>query len=398
MITTLKKTFRYLKGKAYDYLNNKRTIKCIEDRTENIGIMPSSFCFEKFKSDVLRFLTFVQADRSGIRYRYSASCTQPTLYASAYSCMTLSLMGGLKGISLERRDEWLSYFNSFQNVEDGLFYDPVIDNEIYANTDWWGARHLALHMISVYTDLDAKPAVPFRFLEKYYDQDQLENWLDSFNWKQAFSHANDIDNKLMNIGCLLQYQRDVWDDENAGNAVSFIQNYLLEKINPNTGMWGVYDLADPDQRSRMVQFAYHLYPLFFYDKIDIPHIERIVPNVLATQNSFGGFGVKPNSSACEDIDSIDILVRLAPLAPAYQDQIDSALRKAFRWVMCNQVDDGGFVFRLEEQMTYGHREMSSDSNCGAMFPTWFRCLSLAYMARYFNIDGFKVNSAPGLEN
>lgn len=88
----------------------------------------------------------------------------------------------------------------------------------------------------------------------------------------------------------------------------------------------------------------------------------------------------------------------APLVSAYQDQIHLALRKVFRWVMCNQVDDGGFVFRLEEQMTYGHREMSSDNNCGAMFPTWFRCLSLAYLSRYFNIDGFKINSAPGLEN
>ncbi|MDJ0703958.1 MAG: hypothetical protein QNJ46_11815 [Leptolyngbyaceae cyanobacterium MO_188.B28] len=401
MLRTVKKPLSYLKGKAHAYLKNRQGIKRkerIEERLKNIDITPKNFCFDEFKVKVLRFITSMQVDQSGIKYRYSASCGQTTLYASVYACMTLSLIGDFKKISSNIRKEWSDYFNSFQKAEDGLFYDSMVDNEIYDQSDWWGARHLALHMISAYTDLDTKPAFPFRFLEKYYNLDKLEKWLSSYDWNQAFSNTNDIDNKLMNIGCLLQYQRDSWKDKDAENVVIFLQKYLLEKINPNTGMWGIYDIADPYQRSRMVQFAYHLYPLFFYDRIDIPHRERIVQNVLATQNSLGGFGVKSNSSACEDIDSIDILIRLAPLVPTYQSQIDSALHKAFRWIMCNQVDDGGFVFRLEEQMIYGHKEMSSNNNCGAMFPTWFRCLSLAYMAKYFNISGFKVNSAPGLEN
>jgi len=32
--------------------------------------------------------------------------------------------------------------------------------------------------------------------------------------------------------------------------------------------------------------------------------------------------------------------------------------------------NGGFVFRLYELFTYGHEEMSSELNQGAMFPTW----------------------------
>jgi hypothetical protein len=107
--------------------------------------------------------------------------------------------------------------------------------------------------------------------------------------------------------------------------------------------------------------------------------------VLATQNRLGGFGVKLNSSACEDIDSIDILIRLSPLVPDRKVEIDAAMRKALHWVLCNQVGDGGFVFRLGEPLVYGHLETSSNKNQGAMFPPWFRTLSLAYLARHFSV-------------
>lgn len=47
---------------------------------------------------------------------------------------------------------------------------------------------------------------------------------------------------------------------------------------------------------------------------------------------------------------------------------------------------------------YGHEQMTSQSNKGSMFATWFRILSLAYLARYFESSPFYINYAPGLEN
>ena len=43
--------------------------------------------------------------------------------------------------------------------------------------------------------------------------------------------------------------------------------------------------------------------------------------------------------------------------------------------------DGGFVFRRGEPLVYGHERMSSGADESAMFPTWFRTLSLAYLAQ-----------------
>jgi len=148
----------------------------------------------------------------------------------------------------------------------------------------------------------------------------------------------------------------------------------------------------------MVQFAYHLFALFFYDHVQLPYPEKVVRHVLATQNEFGGFGVKLNSSACEDIDSIDIMIRLLPFVPKLKDDIDSALKKALIWVLCNQVADGGFVFRLNEPFVFGHAETSSKMNQGAMLPTWFRTLSLAYLMNYFELlNKFRITRCPGYE-
>lgn len=44
----------------------------------------------------------------------------------------------------------------------------------------------------------------------------------------------------------------------------------------------------------------------------------------------------------------------------------------------------GFVFVRGEPLTYGHRLMSSSADESAMFPTWFRVLSLAYLSKVIN--------------
>jgi len=365
-----------------------------EKRTREL----SDFNVPEFKDSILGFIDSMRTDDSGIHFRYSAQCDLPTLYSSVYECMSYSILGELQSHSdTKKMNEWAKYLDSFQSPDDGLFYDPVVSNDIYKDSDWWGARHLALHIIVAYNDLGAKPRYPFKFLYSYYDINKIGDWLDAFDWHGSFAHSEDIDNKIMNIGCLLQYQRDTWGDEKAGEAVAFLQKYLKERMNPETGMWGKWNTEIPYERSRMVQFAYHLFPLFFYDGLKLDNSSLIVDHILKTQNKFGGFGVQANSSACEDIDSIDILCRLAADVPERKAEIDAALQKAWKWVLFNQVEDGGFVFRLNEGFTYGHPEMSSRANHGAMFPTWFRLLALAYLARYFSVEGFHILSRLGLE-
>lgn len=43
--------------------------------------------------------------------------------------------------------------------------------------------------------------------------------------------------------------------------------------------------------------------------------------------------------------------------------------------------DGGFVFVLDREFEYGHPQLKGAANAGAMFPTWFRLLSLALIGK-----------------
>jgi hypothetical protein len=375
----------------------KRKLKTRIKSRQNTGC--KSFDFDKFKHEIIAFINARKFNNKHYLYNYSASSTKPTLYASAYALMTLSLVGELDKLSVLEKEEWRDYFDSHQCEFDGLFYDPAVQNDIYNDSDWWGARHLALHMISAYTDLGFRPKYQFTFLKRYYAPGAIEDWLDQFDWCSASIGNEDVDNKIMNIGCLLQFQRDSWSDNEAGRALELLKTYLKSKINKQTGMWGNFDIENSDQRSRMVQFAYHLFPLYFYDNDFGFDSEKIIILTLKTQNNLNGFGVKLNSSACEDIDSIDTLIRLHRNASTeIQHEVRDSIEKSFKWVLINQVEDGGFVFRLEEPFVYGSIETSSKKNEGAMLPTWFRTLSIAYMVDYLDYKGnFHITNCPGYE-
>jgi prenyltransferase beta subunit len=356
------------------------------------------FDFDVLKRQTLEYLKIVQVSEKHYLYRYSTRCSSPTLYASAYACMTLSLYGELNNFNEQQKLDWCSYFDSFQE-ENGLFYDSAVRNEIYDEADWWGARHITTHMISAYTDLGAKPKHPIRAIGRFCGGGDITRWLSAVDWTSPDLGRGDIDNKIMNIGCLLQYQRDAWDDTKAATAIFEMKKFLKTKINPGTGMWGDFNTADPGQRSRMVQFAYHLLLLYFYDGDYDFDINSIVSHVLKTQNKFGGYGVRLNSSACEDIDSIDILIKLYKFCDKKtKSQINQSIMLSLKWVLINQVSDGGFVFRLNEPFVYGSNETSSFANQGAMMPTWFRSLSIAYIAKHLKLSNrYIVTNAPGYE-
>jgi hypothetical protein len=227
---------------------------------------------------------------------------------------------------------------------------------------------------------------PLRWLEPWRDSDQLVRWLTERDWGEGVAWTG---NEIMNIGILLQYARDFQNDHRAGRAVAVLLDWLsTQHVNPETGVWGAVDISDPIWRSHAVQAAYHWWPLFFYDGAPIPYLERAIDTVLATQNPLGGFGWGVHnsadpfmSSACEDIDSIDPLCRMLQLTEYRRTDIQATLAKAAHWVLSNQIPDGGFVFMRDMPFEYGHLAMSSEAKQGAMFPTWFRLLSLALIGK-----------------
>jgi hypothetical protein len=341
-----------------------------EKRIGQVGI-------EDIRTRTLSYIERLRVDQPLYgSYRYSDSQSVPVLYASTYAAMTRHLYGDLQGLADGDREQWLEYFAQHQD-DDGFFKDPQVESDLAVTEDWWGWRHLTLQVITSVTALGNIVLRPFAFLTPFLDLDNLTSWLESRDWNRR---PDFVSNEVQNIGAALQYSRDFHNDQRAGRAVECLLDWLESTQDPQTGLWGrPYDT--PALLSRGVQTGYHLWLLFFYDKRPVLYLERIIDSVLATQNELGGFGVVPNSSACEDIDSIDPLVRLSLMTDYRRDEVQAGLRRALPWVLVNMNDDGGFVFRRGQKFLYGHERMSSGRDESAMFPTWFRTLSLAYLAQ-----------------
>jgi hypothetical protein len=338
-----------------------------------------------------RTLAYVESLRSTPppygRYRFAASMPEPVLYASTYAAMMRDLYDDLAQLSEPERRAWVDYLNAHQD-DDGLYRDPLIYGEGWYRDDplWCGRPHLTCHVIVALSCLGARPPKPFRWLEQFLGPGQIEAWLASRNWQDRPAW---VGNEVMNVGTLLQYSRDTFADEPAGDALTGLLDWLDRHwLDAATGMWGGLDADDPIGRSHLVQAAYHLWPLYAYDRRPIPFADAAIATVLRTQNPLGGFGWGVHNpddpwrgSACEDIDSIEPLVRFGTRLDRRRDGVIAALRRALPWVLTNQNGDGGFVFVRGRRHDYGHPLLQAEADQSALFPTWFRTLSLAYLGQ-----------------
>lgn len=358
------------------------------------------------RSGVLQFVrSCALPERGPGRYRYSLACDAPTLYASTYAAMARSLLRALDGPDL---GAWAAYLNKHQDA-DGLYRDPVTYGEGWYADDplWCGRSHLTCHVITALTCLGAVALRPFAWLEPWREPDALVTWLESRDWGARVGWTG---NEIMNVGTLLQYARDYHNDDRAARAVACLLDWLeAHHLNPESGVWGTLDPGDPLQRSHAVQAAYHWWPLFAYDRRLFPSVNRAVDTVLATQNPRGGFGwgvhnpTEPfASSACEDIDSLDPLARMLGQTSHRDEEVRMALQRGAEWVLSNQMQDGGFVFMRGRPFEYGHPQLRSEAGQGAMFPTWFRLLSLALVGQalpnsLFGQIGWHFADCPGMQ-
>ena len=322
------------------------------------------------------------------RYRYSESQRTPVLYASVYAALVRHLYGDLDSLTADEKSQWVTYINSFQSA-DGLFRDPAVANEIAETEDWWGWRHLSAHVVTALTCLGGRPCHPFAFLETLYRPGAAHRWISRLSWREK---PDSVSNTVMNYGVLLQYERDFNDNSSAAKALEEVFAFLDEAQDPSTGLWGNAPFRTPRELSIAVQTAYHLWNLYFYDQRPIRFIERAVDHCLATQNGLGGYGAVPNTSACEDIDTVDPLCRFYFLVDYRRPDIRASLHKALRWVSVNQMTDGGFVFQRFAGFAYGHERMTTGPEQSNLFATWFRTLSVAYISQVLDLPGLSAGT------
>lgn len=359
----------------------------------------SELDYDTFKKEVLEYVNEMKT--APYTYKYAASRQVPCLYASIYAVMLEGLLGVLSHRSTEERKEWADYLNGFQNPGDGIYYDPALVGPAYEHigiwNEGWGKHHMMGHIIIALARLGHTPRYSLVYLEKYFDTDYLMKWMDEFDFSADVWTAS---NYFMNLYTVLEYARDYMNEQRADHTIQVMADWLIQKQNADTGMWHSRDMAELDHlgQLKVVRAAYHFYPLFVYEGIEIPHRDKIVDAILPLQNSWGGWTVeRGNSGACEDIDAVEPLIRCA--IPERRMEIQSAIRRSMVWQLACRNNDKGFSFYLRAQQEYGgHPLTTSLRDESSMFATWFRTLCIAYEMQYLGMPhGFDIGRYPGYE-
>jgi hypothetical protein len=309
------------------------------------------------------------------RYYYKTGGQFPLLYASVFAALFRHLRGELEQLTPQQRGQWAEYINDHQH-KDGLFRDPLVANEIAETEDWWGWRHLTLMAIMALHALGARPRYALEFLKTVDTPAKVRTWLDRLDWGKRASYTS---NKVQNYGAAMQYARDFMGEPGFKQSIKELLAGVSQRCDPNSGLWGK-GIADPRAAlSDGVQAGYHFWLLFWYDRCEIPYYEKAFESIVRLQNGFGGFDLRQiYSSACQDIDGLHPLIKLAIEHPHLQEEARAVVQKSIPWIIYNFNKDGGAPFQRYSSFFYGHQRMFSGVNESSIFPTWFRTLSLSY--------------------
>jgi hypothetical protein len=326
---------------------------------------------EEIKQATLDFVARMRIIRDGIffGYRFSNSTDEPILYGT----LSALLLKHLYGVENSSNQVELEKVVEYQG-EDGLFRDPAIACPLAETEDWWGWRHLTLKALMTLALYNVPARKELFYLNQFLNKDRFRDYLNSRDWGRRVSFTS---NELQNLGVMLQYARDYQNLQIADSLLEIMYEVIEKNQDPGTGLYGCR-FHTSEELMEGVLAGYHFWLLYFYDKRPVPNAKRIIDSVLITQNLAGGFGLSWNSSACEDIDAVDPLVRFSQQTNYRCVEIKGALQRALSAIMQNFNRDGGWVFRRHEALKLPHPQMFSGVDESNIFYAWFRTLGLAY--------------------
>jgi hypothetical protein len=298
-----------------------------------------------------------------------------TLYGTCYAWLGLFYLGhdeqrlkhAFKDLIVTTRDPCSGYYNGPELVN----YNPrvgVLHDK----------RHLQVHLtcsavLPVAQEMGIS-LLPLSAAYDYCNPDFLRDWTESIDWTNAWFEGNNI----LFVGQLLIYLRDVESSPKAGDSLRLWFDWLDSAVDLTTGIWGTDSCCST---AAAVYGGYHQLLVYYHENHPLPNIHGLVDTVLSLQHEDGGFNPNGNAGACEDVDSVDILVNCYKRVDYRRSEIRSALRKCLSHILATQNQDGGFPYNLNQPQSHmGIPGTEAGPNVSCTFPTWFRIHTLALIA------------------
>lgn len=312
------------------------------------------------------------ADGDG--YRFAAGCPK-TLLATCFGVCALETLGGLESLSAERRSALVTHIQSCQQRPGGQFRDPLHGEDVVHRLAKftplyieWQETYFALHALDA---LGAEPQGALEFMDPLRQPDVLALWLRSLQFDDFWF----VSNYLM---FALFFFISVEGDQSP--SAHRLLDWLDQRQDPETGFWGTNQGAS---LFNGMAGAFHVYGFYQYLGRPIAHQAAAVRSTLAVQEPTGMFGA-PGGGPCEDLDAVDILIKLKPGTAEDDQRVREALRRNIAGLRACRLSDGGYCWASPQPKSAPHRviysglsTLETSSDAGDLWSAWFRPLAIA---------------------
>lgn len=286
--------------------------------------------------------------------------------------LCLKLIGGLD-LSPDEQAYLRVFIDSYQQP-DGFYCLPSMrDDTVYKKenlTETWEYIHFHVtnYALGALESLGAK-SYKLAFLKPYLEEDFLGAWLARRDLRDPWLEGNNV----VNLACFLfMYREQVPAERAQADAlINDIMRWHMLHQEPATGFWGVGQTLSAEAHLHAMAGAAHNFHLYFKLGVPVPHEEQIIDYCL-------DLGPQ-TSSACLDVDAVDILANLTRQTGYRRTHALNWLEAKLTALLALQNADGGFPdvasgVRRFDGWPGGYSEPQGLSNG---FATWFRWIAVA---------------------
>jgi len=296
-----------------------------------------------------------------------------TLYGTIYAWQTWNFLG----LQLQLPAETKDFVRSCQDPATGYFIGPELKVFRKRHGALHDSEHLYMHSTSTALPFCREHEIPIRPLvatHRFCGLPFLKCWTAARNWKNAWFEGNNI----LFVGQFLTHLRDMEAHPGTSAALDHWFEWLDREMDPATGLWGTNGFCPPKEA---VYGGYHQLLVYYHENRLISRAPELVDTVLQLQHRDGGFNPDGNAGACEDVDSVDILVNCYKRVDYRRTEIRIALRQCLRHILLTQNPDGGFPYSRDQKQSHMNIPGTEAApNVSCTFPTWFRIHTLALIS------------------
>lgn len=233
-------------------------------------------------------------------------------------------------------------------IEDdtGIITDPEVLPTCFLNPDTHSDFYVTMQTTYFgYCALFAlgMPSAPkISWLQSLLQGKSVSRWLDALDWQNPWLVSN-ID---MFLGAFLLFFNDLHGPNDW--VLATIEDYFSwhdNKQNKKTGFWG-----EQEDILNAMAGAYHILTLYDYAGREIHLVEPMIDAIISLGQKDGLFVHGGGGGSCEDMDAIDLLVRLSLRSSHRETEVKETLLRAALVLSTSQKNDGGFCWRIQPSL------------------------------------------------